>query len=128
MKDSQPYVTCKEYIGFRNLCSRKAVKEGYCTQHHPDSVADRREKMRIQQEWRLDRLQLVNKVRDASRYTQAASKTLSDAVSACRDKLHEGLSESEADKLCVAISAYADALRQEQKWADKLTHHYEVEP
>ena len=38
---------CKEKVweGFHShRCLRKAVKDGYCTQHHPDSVAKRRAK------------------------------------------------------------------------------------
>lgn len=37
---------CKEKVwgGFHfHRCLRKAVKDGYCKQHHPDSVAKRRE-------------------------------------------------------------------------------------
>ena len=40
---------CKETVaddtGFHFYqCSRKPVKDGYCKQHHPDSVAERRRK------------------------------------------------------------------------------------
>ena len=37
---------CKERVmhGYHlSQCSRKAVKDGYCKQHHPDSVAKRKE-------------------------------------------------------------------------------------
>jgi hypothetical protein len=40
-------MNCKESImhGFHlRQCSRNAVKDGYCTQHHPDSVKARRDK------------------------------------------------------------------------------------
>lgn len=32
-------------------CSRKAVKDGYCLQHHPDSVAERRAKRDAGASW-----------------------------------------------------------------------------
>jgi hypothetical protein len=39
---------CKERVygdwGRSHQCSRKAVKDGYCKQHHPDTVKARREK------------------------------------------------------------------------------------
>ena len=48
MKEEQ----CKEQI-FRNWreyrCSRKAWKDGYCKQHHPDTVEERRKK--AQEKW-----------------------------------------------------------------------------
>jgi len=55
---------CKELVfdsgGWHKYqCSRKAVKDGYCKQHHPDAVAERRKKSeeayeakREQSDWR----------------------------------------------------------------------------
>jgi hypothetical protein len=44
---------CKETVWegmARYPCSRKAWKDGYCKQHHPDSVAERAEKSRLRSE------------------------------------------------------------------------------
>lgn len=35
---------------FEQPCSRKATKDGYCTQHHPDSVKKRHDKQAIKYE------------------------------------------------------------------------------
>ena len=43
---------CKEFVRgegtwgsfHRHQCNRRAVKDGYCKQHHPDTVAERNEK------------------------------------------------------------------------------------
>ena len=58
-------VMCKEQVwhqsgqwGRQHRCTRKAWKDGYCKQHHPDSVKERNkksiEKYRKQQEYRLE--------------------------------------------------------------------------
>ena len=47
---------CKEKIwnGYdRCRCSRRAVTDGYCKQHHPDAKARRRKKQDAK--WRLER-------------------------------------------------------------------------
>lgn len=49
-------VYCKESVwqGMASYrCSRKAWKDGYCKQHHPDSVAerDRKAELRREEKW-----------------------------------------------------------------------------
>ena len=44
---------CKELVWqgmFSYRCSRKAWKDGYCKQHHPDTVAERNRKAQLRYE------------------------------------------------------------------------------
>lgn len=56
-------MTCKErvwhYHGhqFTTQCSREAKIDGYCKQHHPDSIKKRKAKQ--QQRWEKSRIQLA---------------------------------------------------------------------
>lgn len=46
---------CKERVWherFHSQCSRKAWKDGYCKQHHPDTVKARRKKQR--EKWQIE--------------------------------------------------------------------------
>ena len=48
MKYSEKYPQCKKMVmslggWYSRQCYRKSVKDGYCKQHHPDSVKARRE-------------------------------------------------------------------------------------
>lgn len=47
-------------------CQRKAVKDGYCKQHHPDSVAERRKESdeRYERQFQNSPLQLLGKERE----------------------------------------------------------------
>jgi hypothetical protein len=48
-ENKMPVIMCKESIRISGMwptyrsCSRKAIKDGYCKQHHPDSVKKRQE-------------------------------------------------------------------------------------
>ena len=60
MSDLTAKERCKESVPIAGLafyrekrCSRVAVKDGYCTQHHPDTIAKRREKSQQDYERRI---------------------------------------------------------------------------
>ena len=62
---------CKEHVwtngGFHgHQCSRKAVKDGYCKIHHPDSVKARREKsaQRYKEQYAKSPIGLLKKARE----------------------------------------------------------------
>lgn len=56
----QPNERCKQKVWpngqfTSHRCSRKAVKDGYCNQHHPDTVKERDEKQRLKFQERIDK-------------------------------------------------------------------------
>ena len=77
---------CKEkvssgsFLGSRYQCSRKPVKDGYCKQHHPETVKARREKS--DRKWKEDSYRISR--RDAFWFVQGATeedlKLLSEAI------------------------------------------------
>jgi Zn-dependent M32 family carboxypeptidase len=58
----------------RYQCSRKAWKDGYCKQHHPDSVAERAEKSRQRSEARW----AEQKANDPWRKLEAANARIAE--------------------------------------------------
>jgi hypothetical protein len=77
-------------------CSRAAKKDGFCLQHHPDAVAERRrkadERYKAQQEkspWRrIERMAAVNQELIAvNKDLYAALETLWDACDGIRDQV-----------------------------------------
>jgi hypothetical protein len=58
----------------RRRCSRKAWKDGYCKQHHPDSVKRRREESerRYEERWRQNPVnQLSRRVKQLEDFIEA---------------------------------------------------------
>ena len=76
-------VQCKEEImdgwHFRG-CSRKAKKDGYCTQHHPDTIA-KRDKDRAAR----DKIEQENSIYARHKRSQAKLTAIKAACQDCRD-------------------------------------------
>ena len=74
-------VRCKEQVfrgcwSRRSGCSRKATRGGYCKQHHPDTVAEKRRKQNEESERRLRAMKHRQRIREAERLVVEAAVTM----------------------------------------------------
>jgi|GEM_PF-6509011 len=78
-------------------CTRLAVRDGYCKQHHPDAVRERRQRSHDQSEarWQERRLEIYGK--SAIGLLREIAKGHNDPCNAAREWLRENKFEESGD-------------------------------